>query len=106
MVTFALSGLFNACMYKTNIGYCLDNGLTINGKYEAQNAMRARMLRPHIDCHGILVALLISWLILLDRCFLLSPGLLHAALLLSCLTKLFERREKQAYKDVQSVLFF
>jgi hypothetical protein len=44
--------LLNTCMQKTDIRNAIDDGFAIELEQEAQDAMRGRMLRAHVQEHG------------------------------------------------------
>ncbi len=79
MIGLGFRGLLNAGVQETNIGHGLNDGLALDSQYQAQHAMRAGVLRPHIDGHGIDTLPILKRLAILDDILCLYVLLLHTS---------------------------
>ena len=62
-VKLALAQLFRAAMEVANVWLGADDALAVNPDYDTEDAVRARMLRPHVD-HEVERVCLLSWVLL------------------------------------------
>ena len=77
MVGFGFRGLLNACVQKANIWHRFDDRLTIDGQDESQYPMRAGVLWPHVDGHGVDALPILDGLAIFDGILCLYLLLFH-----------------------------
>jgi hypothetical protein len=53
LVELGFAGLFDAGVQVADVGGEGDDGLAVNLEHEAEHAVCGRVLRPHIDDHGL-----------------------------------------------------
>ncbi len=75
MICLGFCRLLNAGVQEADIWNSLDDCFTLDGQYQAQHAMSAGVLRPHIDGHGIDALPIFEGLAIFDGvlCFYVLP---------------------------------
>jgi hypothetical protein len=77
MVGFGFGGFLDACVQKANIWHRFDDRFTVDGQDESQYPMRAGVLWPHVDGHGVDALPILDRLAIFDGILCLYLLLFH-----------------------------
>ena len=61
LVELRLAGLLDAGVQVADVGHQLDDGLAVDLQHQAQHAVSRRVLRAHVEHHGVLARAALPW---------------------------------------------